>query len=319
VRVLIDYRSALRGRSGVGEYAHELVGALLRGFPQREADHRLEVTIFSSSWKDRLRVSPDLNGVRSIDLHVPVSLLNFAWHRFGWPGAERLTHASFDVTHSLHPLLLPATRAAQVVTIHDLNFLKAPERTTREIRRDYPALARRHAQAADRIIVNSNFTAGEVEREFGIPADRISICPPGAPAWTPRQRTATAGYILFVGTLEPRKNIGGLLDAYERLISSPAKAGPHDSSVASASGVASGFSRTIPELVLAGSATGESDAWLERIARPPVIAEIRMVERHLHELCKRDRSTAADLVAQNLRKRRHELRLWGVRMNISTR
>jgi glycosyltransferase involved in cell wall biosynthesis len=250
VRVLIDYRSALRGRSGVGEYTHELVGALLRGFPQQEADRRLEVTIFSSSWKDRLHVSPDLNGVRSIDLRVPVSLLNFAWHRFGWPDVERLTHASFDVTHSLHPLLLPAKRAAHIVTIHDLNFLKHPERTTREIRRDYPALARRHAQIADRIIVNSRFTKGEVEREFGISSDRISICSPGAPAWMPREQPPAAGYMLFIGTLEPRKNIGGLLDAYERL-------------------------NHAPELVLAGSATDESRGWLERIARPPLAGRVR--------------------------------------------
>ena len=57
---------------------------------------------------------------------------------------------------------MPARHAAQVVTIHDLNFLAHPERTRAEIRRDYPALARTHAQRADAIIVVSQFTAAEV-------------------------------------------------------------------------------------------------------------------------------------------------------------
>ena len=132
MRVLIDYRSALRSRSGVGEYVHGLVAAILRvgrGDPSRRAD----LTLFSSSWKDRLTLDGDLEGARAVDRRVPVSLLNFAWHRLGWPSAETLAGGAFDVTHSLHPLLMPARRAAQVVMIHDLNFLSHP--SARAIRR----------------------------------------------------------------------------------------------------------------------------------------------------------------------------------------
>ena len=160
-----------------------------------------------------------------IDRRVPVGLLNLAWHRLGWPPAETLTGGAFDVTHSLHPLLLPSRAAAQVITIHDLNFLTHPERTRAEIRRDYPALARAHAHRADRIIVPSQFTAGEVERRLGVPADRISVCSPGAPDWTPRDAAPDGGYVLFFGTLEPRKNVGGLLDAYETLLLARAPGG----------------------------------------------------------------------------------------------
>src|SRR5581483_6192804 len=106
VRVLIDYRSALRQRTGVGEYTHELVRALVRAGP-RIATPPLDVTLFSSSWKDRLRIDdPELSGVGQVDRRVPVSVLNFAWHRLGWPSADALTGRAFDVTHSLHPLML---------------------------------------------------------------------------------------------------------------------------------------------------------------------------------------------------------------------
>jgi glycosyltransferase involved in cell wall biosynthesis len=255
VRVLIDYRSALTSRTGVGEYTHKLVAALA-GEPQcANGRPSLELTIFSSSWKDRLHLTPDLENVQPIDRRLPVSVLNFAWHRLGWPSAELLTGRTFDVTHSLHPLMLPSRAAARIVTIHDLNFLTYPDRTHAEIRRDYPALARAHAHRADRVIVVSRYTADAVERELGVPSDRISICSPGAPDWTPRAKSPEDGYILFFGTLEARKNVGALLDAYEQLAGD----------------------RSVPELVLAGRPTPDAHAWLERLERPPLRGRVRHV------------------------------------------
>jgi len=258
VRVLIDYRPALRERSGVGEYTHQLVRALLRTFPRTATDGLLDLTLFSSSWKDRLQSLSDVAGARAIDRRVPVSVLNFAWHRLRWPPAEALAHAEFDVAHSLHPLVMPARRAAQVITIHDLNFLTHPERTRGEIRRDYASLVHEHARRADRVIVVSHFTATEVRRQLGVPADRISVCPPGAPDWTPRAAAPENGYVLFFGTLEARKNVGGLLDAYERLVVSR---GPPN----------------VPELVLAGKATDAAKPWLDRISHGPLAGRVRHI------------------------------------------
>jgi glycosyltransferase involved in cell wall biosynthesis len=260
VRVLIDYRPALRERSGVGEYAHQLSRALLAAHPHDASTRPLELTLFSSSWKDRLTVPAELAGAAAIDRRVPVSVLNFAWHRLGWPGAETLARARFDVTHSMHPLLLPARHAAHVITIHDLNFLTHPDRTRAEIRRDYGLLARDHALRADRVIAVSQFTAREVERRLGVAPDRITVCSPGAPDWVPRTATPVNGYVLFFGTLEPRKNVGGLLDAYEKVI-----------------GAAAAGRRRIPELVLAGKATPESQPWLKRLARAPLAGHVRHI------------------------------------------
>ena len=61
MRVLIDYRPALRERSGVGEYTHQLVSALLARIRVATAD-ALDLTLFSSSWKDRLRRDAELRG-----------------------------------------------------------------------------------------------------------------------------------------------------------------------------------------------------------------------------------------------------------------
>jgi glycosyltransferase involved in cell wall biosynthesis len=254
VRVLIDYRPALRERTGVGEYTHQLVKALAGTIDPGT----LDLTIFSSSWRDRLELGDSgLEGVRAVDRRVPVRVLNFAWHRFGWPTAEVLTRQSFDVTHSLHPLLLPSRTAAQVITIHDLSFLESPDPSRPDVRRDYPALALDHARRADRVIVVSQYVAGEVVRQLNVPPAKVVVCSPGAPDWPARASSPAAGYILFVGTLEPRKNVAALLDAYERLLSRPDRQGE------------------LPELVLVGKATPSSAAWLERIGRPPLRGAVR--------------------------------------------
>jgi glycosyltransferase involved in cell wall biosynthesis len=270
VRVLLDYRSALRERSGVGEYTHQLARAMLEAFPASASNRGVELTLFSSSWKHRLTLDGELAGARGIDRRIPVRLLNLAWHRLGWPPVETLTGLNFDVTHSLHPLLLPARSAAKVITIHDLNFLTHPERTRAEIRRDYPALARKHAHRADRIIVPSEFTAAEVVRRLDVRREHIAVCTPGAPAWKPRDHQPANGYILFLGTLEPRKNLGGLLDAYERLLDAPTGGSEHVA-------VRRQQTDAVPELVIAGKATAESLPLLERLKRPPLIGHVRHV------------------------------------------
>lgn len=210
LRILLDYRPALRQRTGVGEYAHQLASALARRGEQAS------VTLFSSSWKDRLAADA-VRGAAVIDARVPVRVLNLLWHRAGWPPVE-LFGARPDVAWSLHPLLLPSTRAARVVTVHDLYFLDHPQATTREVRRDYAALAAAHVSRADGVIANSEYTKRIVEARLGVPGDRITVCYPGAPAWRVRAEPS-GGPILHIGTIEPRKNVAALIRAYLALAS----------------------------------------------------------------------------------------------------
>ena len=246
MRVLIDYRPALRDRTGVGEWVHSLVSALID--IGREGDP-LDLTVFSSSWKDRLVSAPP--AVHTVDRRIPVSLLNISWHRLGWPPVEWLAGPGYDVVHSPHPLLIPTNHAAQVVTIHDLDFLDHPERTTAEVQRDYPDLVRTHVQQASRVVVPSRFTAAEVEHRLDVDRDRITVCYNGAPDWAPRTDWPRHGPILFVGSLTARKNIGQLLDAYGILLDRD-------------------HAGTLPPLVLAGPPTTQAADWLTAIERPPL-------------------------------------------------
>ena len=246
VRILLDYRPALRERTGVGQYVHEMATALR---PLLAPDDSL--ILFSSSWKDRLRPGA-VPGASAVDVRIPVRALNFAWHRLEWPPIEMLA-GPVDVAHSLHPMLMPARGGARVITIHDLDFLDHPERTRAEIRRDYQRLAHAHSARADLVVVNSNYTAGLVETRLGVPRSRLVVCRPGAPsAWPRRDPPAMPGPILFVGTIEPRKNLPVLFSAFEQLVQTRSH---------------------VPPLVLAGKSVEYSASILEPVAAVPRLAE----------------------------------------------
>jgi glycosyltransferase involved in cell wall biosynthesis len=246
VRLLIDYRPALARRTGVGEYAHELTAALARTAGPDE-----QLCLFTSSWSDRPDRSAIPPGVTVVDRRVPVRVLTRLWHRHQWPPVEWLAPPA-DFAISMHPLLMPARHARQVVTVHDLYFLRHPENTSGEVRRDYGALVRDHSRQAALVVVNSRDTATAVESELGVPSERIVLCRPGLPGWigTPAAGPAPRdGYVLFVGTLEPRKNIGTLLAAWTLLVKRGLR---------------------LPKLRLVGAAGPEAGTWLARLQVPPL-------------------------------------------------
>jgi O-antigen biosynthesis alpha-1,3-mannosyltransferase len=256
VKILLDYRPALRARTGVGEYVHELLLALDRTAPASD-----ELHLFTASLRDRLdpAVRRQVTRARTHDLPIPVRFLHWTWHQYGWPPVERLVRFSPDVVHAAHPLLIPSRCAARAITIHDLDFLDHPDRSSGEIRRDYPRFVRDHAAQADAILTSSEYGARAIVERLGVSADRVTVCPAGAPRWAEggRQRPRPSnGYILFVGTLTARKNIETLLDAYEQLIETRGE---------------------VPKLRLAGARTPAADAWLARLSEPPLAGRAEYV------------------------------------------
>ena len=261
MRILLDYRPALRQRTGVGEWVHELGCSLLQ--LRRSGDplaRGLELAVWTASLSDRPSPSARtaLDGATVIDRRIPVRALVWAWNRLAWPPVEMLAGRAFDVVHSTTPLLVPQRSGLRVCTIYDLDFLAHPERTWGEMRRDFPALARQHAQRADLVVTISDYSSRQIQAQLGVPADRICVCRPGVPQWARddgRGAAARDGYILFVGTLEPRKNVGGLLDAYERLLAAWPSA---------------------PPLVLAGGFSQAASAWIERARSAPLAGHVEL-------------------------------------------
>jgi glycosyltransferase involved in cell wall biosynthesis len=138
----------------------------------------------------------------------------------GWYLAALPAHAQRDRVDVLH---CPSQRAPVrskvplVVTIHDLAVLRHPETFNAWTRTYSRTLLPRVAGAADRVITVSQFTRRELAELLDVPDEKVRVIPNavGAP-FSPEGKAADGDYVLAVGTLEPRKNLGRLVGAFER-------------------------------------------------------------------------------------------------------
>ncbi len=216
----LDLRPSLARPTGVGTYVLGLVDRL----PARAPEDRF--FFFAAAFRERYTPRPWPSNVTLVDRRLPVQALNFAWNRLGWPPIDRLVKAPLDLVHSPHPLLIPARSARRIVTVPDLFFLKHPEMTGAEIRRDYVELVREHVQRADGVVCISEYTASETRRLLHVPPEKIAVTPLGVdpvfrqpPPEAEVQATLNRlrlprGAVLYVGSEERRKNLVSLVMAY---------------------------------------------------------------------------------------------------------
>ena len=220
MNVGFDIRPSLVRPTGVGSY----VLALAQRLPSTAPD--LRFYYFSASLRDRYPLRAWPPNVTLVDRHLPNRFLNFAWNRLGWPPLDMLAGARLDLVHSPHPLLVPARKAKHIVTIHDLFFLKHPEMTEAEIRRDYAPLVPKHVRRADGVICVSEHTASEARLLLDVAPGKIAVIPNGVdPAFRDpieaeavdailARRRLPRGGLLYVGSEEKRKNLVNLAMAY---------------------------------------------------------------------------------------------------------
>jgi glycosyltransferase involved in cell wall biosynthesis len=168
------------------------------------------------------------------------------------------------VFHGTNFVAPPTRRAATVVTVHDLTYLRFPEMVTNASAR-YRDLVPRALRRGAVVCTPTAAVATEVAAEYNLAPDRLVVTPLGVdPSW--RQATppdpswlATHGlpdrYLLFVGNREPRKNLAGLLTAYRHLLSSRVASHPRPRAVGVGNGLTVGEgagATTVPPLVLVG-------------------------------------------------------------------
>ncbi len=197
-RSVLDLVAAVEARGGA-----ELVGLGPRGGPPREG------------------LAPTVPVART---SLPLPYLYDAWHALRRPALPRAL-GRLDVVHVTAPVVPPTGTVPMVATVHDLFPVTRPELLTRRGAR----LLRRGLEivrdTAQVVMVPSEVVARDC-RAFGIDADRLRVVPWGATPVEPgpgavaavRSRYGVEGpYVLFVGTLEPRKNLARLVAAVARL------------------------------------------------------------------------------------------------------
>lgn len=220
MRIGFDLRSFLKQETGVGTYLRDLLSSLAR------IDEGNEYFLLSSSWKDRFprEKIPAFHRMRFRDLRLPVRFLNYCWSGWRRPYLDSFFSTTLDLTHSPTPLILP-TRGKKLVTVHDLFFLDHPDQVDRETRKKFLKGITSSLAKADGVLTFSRFTGNEVRARFDLDEKRVRVVYHGLnPEFfeaIPEERLRAAkkrlglpdSFILFVGALEPRKNLLRLLDA----------------------------------------------------------------------------------------------------------
>jgi glycosyltransferase involved in cell wall biosynthesis len=213
----VGYRQA-----GVSRYIAELV----RHLASEPGPHTYQV--FMSPQAGDALVDTAALQARPSRLPTQRPPVRIAWEQIIGPGTALAQQLNvFHGTVNVLPLALPCWG---VVTIHDLAFLAYPNRLRDGRRRYLTLLTRLSARRAACVIAVSRFTAVEVVRRLGVAAERVVVVPnaageeyrPEPDATVLRAFRRTNGlsdqYVLFLGTLEPRKNVPTLLRAFAQIV-----------------------------------------------------------------------------------------------------
>jgi len=216
MRIGIDARLVYYSQAGIGQYILRLTEALA-------AIDQEDEFILLQNRKDRTIIVDQANFRRR-------SLWTPSHHRLEqWSLPLEIFPLGLDVLHS--PDFIPPFRrnCRSVITIHDLAFLLYPHFLTRESARYYGQIdqAVRHT---DHIIAVSESTKRDIVRLLGVAEDMITVIHEAAnPIYRPiddpkaldeirRKYKIVGDFILFVSTIEPRKNLPTLLRAYRQLL-----------------------------------------------------------------------------------------------------
>ncbi len=221
MRVALDATPLLGQPTGIGRYVAELLGGLAR-LPAGERPDELLATAFT--WRGHADLAAHLPpGVTGAGRRAPARFLQSAWRYANVPSMRTLGVRA-DVVHGTNFVLPPPGRGvAGVVSIHDLSYLRVRE-TVSDASARYRELVPHALRRAALVLALTQALADEIAEEYHLPADRVRAIHLGVdPAWfaaaeAPRPALDLPDrYLLFVGTLEPRKDVATLLAAFRQL------------------------------------------------------------------------------------------------------
>ncbi len=219
MRIAFDVSPLSHERTGVNNYIRGSLAGLAE--VARQQGHEIIAFAPTSLW-GRATIRDALAGIDVQLRLVPLPAghaVRTAWSAVGRPSAERFL-GRFDVLHFSDWMYPPQSHGVRATTIHDLVPLHHPEWTTPRTRSMHARKYRNTARTCDVVFANSAFTADDVAATLGIPRARIVVAHPGIGAdYSAEGERADLGvpYVLTVATLEPRKNLGTLVEAFALL------------------------------------------------------------------------------------------------------
>ncbi len=220
MEILIDIRLLGKGgQTGVEEYTRQAINHLLR----LPSPHRFH--LFYNGW-DKIPLPAEwLNSGNAevIDWQIPNRLFDL-WQ----PALDTAFNDGPDLVYSPHLNYLTTARAPRLLTIHDLSFLHYPYffNWRQRLWHNWQKI-KEQAELAAAIVVDSAYTKNDVGETLKIAPEKIHTIYPGIDKEIYRVRKMERPanlefpFILYLGTIEPRKNVGAIIEAFQILKQQP--------------------------------------------------------------------------------------------------
>jgi len=218
MRIVVDVSPLSHQRTGVGNYVRGSLAGIVEA-----AQHRHEVLAFApASPAGRREIETALGGI-DLERKLPVlpgaHAVRRLWSRLGFPPVEWVV-GKLDVFHFGDWMYPPQRGGLRSTMVHDLVPLHFPQWVHRTTERMHLAKVKHALGSCDVVIVNSAYTGDDLAATLGVPRERIHVAYPGVErTFRPDGERIDLGrpYALTVATLEPRKNLGMLVEGYRRL------------------------------------------------------------------------------------------------------
>ena len=223
MEISIDITPLLSKKTGVGVYTEKLLEKLLHV----AVDHQLKLGAFAWGFSDPI-IREIYQKYRSEKVSIRIyrglaSLLRWFWYRLNLPKVETM-YGSMDVYHSPNFIAPAVKKVPIVITVHDLAFVKFPSRFP--VPHNYRTYISTSVKRSSKIIAVSASTKQDLIELFDLPEEKTEVIYQGLDTerFKPLPTSAVKNflsdrglpekYFIFVGTLEPRKNLVTLLKAF---------------------------------------------------------------------------------------------------------
>ncbi len=218
MKIALELQPCCYQMSGVGHYTFQLAKRILA---TESAD------VSGNCFNFRMR-NPKLSDL-GIEGRVHYNaLLPYGVYRRMWkvvPIPYRVMFPRADVTHFFDYIVPPGVSGKVIDTVYDLTYLRYPETMDERNLARLKQGMRRSLDQSDWIVTDSAFVKGEITRELGFDADQIEVVYPAAvneaagelpQDYLQEKWGLDKPYLLYLGTIEPRKNLSRLIQAYEK-------------------------------------------------------------------------------------------------------
>jgi glycosyltransferase involved in cell wall biosynthesis len=225
MRIGIDYTSAATQGAGIGRYTRELMRALLAA----PSPHHYSFFYASPDRIDESAISNQQSAIKRLPFHD--KWLMRLWQRFRIPLPVELIVGKVDLFHSPDFTLPPTLPGVPtLLTVHDLSFVRDPDSAWPSLRAFLNKAVPRSVKRATHVLADSIATKNDIIELFGTAPEKITVLYGGVEArFAPVRAQAEIDrvcakyslprpFILSVGTLQPRKNYGRLIQSVAQLI-----------------------------------------------------------------------------------------------------